>query len=111
MRIFGISASVLEALKKRQHNINNLANHIMLANVGRFGSADAAFAARAHREETDLDVTSESVLRQKEACREAVEKCRAGRGLTYSGGGINGIIQDYNKTPFTSLGSLLARTI
>lgn len=26
------------------------------------------------------DFTSESVLRQKEACREAVEKCRAGRG-------------------------------
>lgn len=26
------------------------------------------------------DVTSESVLRQKEACREAEEKCRAGRG-------------------------------
>lgn len=37
-------------------------------------------AARAQRKETDLDLISESVLRQKEACREAVEKCRAGRG-------------------------------
>lgn len=43
----------------------------------------------------------ESVLRQKEACREAVEKCRAGRGAHIQwGGGINGIIQDYNTTPF-----------
>lgn len=37
-------------------------------------------AARAHRKEIESDISSESVLRQKEACREAVEKCRAGRG-------------------------------
>lgn len=34
------------------------------------------------------DVASESVLRQKEACREAVEKCRAGRGAHIHWGGI-----------------------
>lgn len=43
-------------------------------------STRASDAARAQKQEIDSDVTSESVLRQKEACREAVEKCRAGRG-------------------------------
>lgn len=32
------------------------------------------------REERKVRRHGESVLRQKEACREAVEKCRAGRG-------------------------------
>lgn len=75
----------LEALKKRQNNMNNLANNILYWRVWdgsgrRTRRTRASVAARAQKEETDSDVTSESVLRQKEACREAVEKCRAGRG-------------------------------
>lgn len=61
------------------------------------GSTDTAYATRA-QEEIDLYFTGECVLRQKQACREAVEKCRAGRGAQHTVGRDIGIIQDYNTT-------------
>lgn len=55
--------------------------------------------SRRGRTEEKIYVTSESVLRQKQACREAVEKCRAGRGAHIQWGRDYGKIQDYNKIP------------
>lgn len=59
----------------------------MPAHVGRFGgSAGRRVGGRGGRgaaraqEKRQSRRHGESVLRQKEACREAVEKCRAGRG-------------------------------
>lgn len=78
---------------------------------GRFGTARREWRSRRGRsEENRVDVTSDSVLRQKEACREAVEKCRAGRGAHIQWGR-----EWYNtglqQNSIMSLGLLQARTI
>lgn len=75
--------------------------HVGKCGTVRVGGHVAGVVRGAGAETRDRsDFTSESVLRQKEACREAVEKCRAGRGAHIQWGRDNGIIQDYNKTPY-----------
>lgn len=46
------------------------------------------------------DGVRENVLRRKEACREAVEKCRPGRGAHTVEGGNAWYITGYNKNPY-----------
>lgn len=77
------SAPPLEALKSGNiiWTFWQIICHVGKCGTVRVGGHVAVEVRGAGAETRDRsDFTSESVLRQKEACREAVEKCRAGRG-------------------------------